>query len=327
MDTEDAQAGLDIQHVPVLCAEVVQWLVPAEPAPGLRFIDATVGLGGHTERLLSSLPEDSRLLALDADPAALARARERLAPFGQRVTFALGRHVDLSRIARDHGFEQVNGILFDLGVSSLQLEDAERGFSFLQDGPLDMRMGPEADTTAEEIVNTWSEQELEQLVREYGEERYARRVARAICARRPLRRTSELARVVASAVGFHERIHPATRTFQALRIAVNGELDSLSAALPQAVALLAARGRLVVIAFHSLEDRIVKQFIVREAKDCLCSSDLPQCVCGHVATVANLTKKPIRPTEDEMRTNPRSRSARLRVAERLEQGAHHAQEV
>ena len=192
-----------------------------------------------------------------------------------------------------------------------------------------MRMGPEADTTAEEIVNTWPAEELERIIREYGEERYARRVARAICARRPLRRTSELARVVASAVSVrggysHGRIHPATRTFQALRIAVNGELDSLSATLPQAVALLAEKRRLVVIAFHSLEDRIVKQFIARETKDCLCPSDLPRCVCGHVATLANLTKKPIRPTEDEMRTNLRSRSARLRVAERLERGGGHA---
>jgi 16S rRNA (cytosine1402-N4)-methyltransferase len=326
MYTEGTQTTIGIEHVPVLCAEVVAWLVPAALTPGLCYIDATVGLGGHAEQLLQRLPADSRLLALDADPAALARARERLGPYGQRVTYALGRHVDMARIAHDQGFGQVDGILFDLGASSLQLDDPERGFSFLRDGPLDMRMGPEADTTADEIVNTWPEVELSRIIFEYGEERYARRVARSICAQRPLRSTTELARVVASAVGHRERINPATRTFQALRIAVNGELESLSAALPQAVALLAAGGRLAVIAFHSLEDRIAKQFIVRESKDCLCPSDLPRCVCGHVATLVNLTKKPIRPTEDEMRDNPRSRSARLRVAERLGQGAGDDQE-
>jgi 16S rRNA (cytosine1402-N4)-methyltransferase len=259
-------------------------------------------------------------MALDADPQALERARQRLSRYGERVTYVQGRHVNLGDLAREHGFGAVDGILFDLGVSSLQLGDAARGFAMLKDGPLDMRMGPEAETTADEIVNTWPEADLARIIHEYGEERYAWRVARAICARRPLHGTAELARVVAAAVRSHEQIHPATRTFQALRIAVNDELESLAAALPQALALLNDRARLAVIAFHSLEDRIVKQFIVREAKDCLCPSDLPMCVCGHVATLANLTRKPIRPGEDEMRDNPRSRSARLRVAERLARG-------
>jgi 16S rRNA (cytosine1402-N4)-methyltransferase len=293
----------------------------------LCYIDATVGLGGHAEQLLLRLPPDSRLLALDADPEALARTRTRLAPFGARVTYVQGRHVDLAAIAREHDFGIVNGILFDLGVSSLQLDDPVRGFSFLRDGPLDMRMGPEAETTADEIVNTWPEADLANVIYQYGEERRSRQVARAICARRPFNSTMALARVVASAVGGagRERIHPATRTFQALRIAVNGELDSLAKALPQAVELLAHTGRLAAIAFHSLEDRVVKQFIVRESKDCLCPSDLPRCVCGHVATLRNLTKKPIRPTEDEMRGNPRSRSARLRLAERIGPGASDGQ--
>ncbi len=287
----------------------------------MRFIDATVGLGGHAAQLLQRLPADGRLLALDADPAALTRARKRLQPYAARVTFAQGRHVDLQEIARRHGFESVHGILFDLGVSSLQLDDPERGFAFQHDGPLDMRMGPAAETTADEIVNTWDVEDLERIIRQYGEERYARRVARAIVARRPVHTTAALARVVASAVQTRERIHPATRTFQALRIAVNDELESLATALEQAVALLRPGGRLVVIAFHSLEDRIVKQFIVREARDCLCPSDLPQCVCGHKATLVNLTRKVLRPTEQEMTENPRSRSARLRVAERLGEGA------
>jgi len=278
-----------------------------------------VGPGGHAWGILTLSSPDGRLLALDRDPQALDDARDRLSSFGDRVALVLGGHANLARLARTHGFDQVSGILLDLGVSSLQLDDPTRGFSFRKDGPLDMRMGPDADVSAEEIVNTWPEAELSRILYEYGEERRSRRIARAICAHRPLRGTRELADLVAAVVGRGGRIHPATRTFQALRIAVNGELDSLKAVLPQAVALLASGGRLVVVSFHSLDDRIVKRFIVRESKDCICPPWLPQCVCGHSASLRTLTKKPIRPTREEIEENPRSRSARLRVAERLGQ--------
>ncbi|NLG27623.1 MAG: 16S rRNA (cytosine(1402)-N(4))-methyltransferase RsmH, partial [Chloroflexi bacterium] len=195
-----AEGTAAFTHVPVLSEQVLTWLLPSRPIAGARFIDATVGLGGHAEQLLQRLPPDSRLLALDADPQALARARIRLAPFGERVTYAQGRHPQLGEIARQHGFGAVQGILFDLGASSMQLDDPARGFSFAHEGPLDMRMGPDVTTTAAEIVNTWDARDLEQIIRDYGEERYARRVARAIVAARPLHTTTELARVVASSV-------------------------------------------------------------------------------------------------------------------------------
>jgi len=301
-------------HVPVLCDEVMRWL---EPESGEGYIDATVGLGGHAQGILECSSPNGRLLAMDRDPEALRRARERLSAYGDRVVFAQTRHVDLAGVARQKGFGQVAGILFDLGVSTMQLMDPTRGFSFKEDGPLDMRMGPNARVTAEEIVNTWPQSELARIIYEYGEERYARRVARAICARRPLHTTRELAGVVARAVRGRGRIHPATRTFQALRIAVNDELDSLATALPQAVALLAPGGRLLVIAFHSLEDRIVKRFMLSESTGCICPPGTLQCVCEHQASLRRLTKKPVRPSEEEVARNPRSRSARLRVAMRL----------
>jgi 16S rRNA (cytosine1402-N4)-methyltransferase len=240
-----------------------------------------------------------------------------LSRFGDRVTFVQGHHTELSEIARRQGFSQVHGILLDLGVSSLQLDDERRGFSFRSDGPLDMRMNPDASLTAAEIVNTWDERELARIIYQYGEERHSRRVARAICSHRPFSGTLELANLVAQVVGSGGRIHPATRTFQALRIAVNEELESLQSVLPQAVGLLAPKGRLAVISFHSLEDRIVKQFIRQESRDCICPPRIPQCVCGHVATLKPLTRKPQRASQEEIAHNPRSRSARLRVAERL----------
>ncbi|MCD6518413.1 MAG: 16S rRNA (cytosine(1402)-N(4))-methyltransferase RsmH [Anaerolineae bacterium] len=301
-------------HIPVLYQEVLYWLAPQA---GQAYIDATVGLGGHAEGILERSSPDGRLLAIDVDPQALKRACQRLERFEGRVVFVEGHFAQLTKIARRSGFSSVAGILLDLGVSSLQLADPARGFSFQQDGPLDMRMGPEMPLTAEEIVNTWPEGELARLLWEYGEERFARRIARAICAERPLHTTRELADLVARVVKRRGRIHPATRTFQALRIAVNEELRSLEQVLPQAVELLAPGGRLVVISFHSLEDRIVKRFIQQESRDCICPPKLPQCVCGHVATLRPLVKKPIRPSPKEIAFNPRSRSARMRVAERL----------
>ena len=301
-------------HHPVLYQEVLHWL---EPKPEGTYIDATVGLGGHAKGILERSSPDGRLLGLDIDPQALGYARQRLRAFGERVVFVESCHDNLAEVAQQRGFEQVDGVLLDLGVSSLQLDDPTRGFSFREDGPLDMRMGTDKEVTADEIVNTWPEAELARIIYQYGEERRSRRVARVLCARRPIRGTRELADLVAKAVGRGGRIHPATRTFQALRIAVNDELRSLESVLPQAVTLLKPGGRLVVISFHSLEDRIVKRFIARESKDCICPPHVPQCVCGHVATLARLTKKPIRPTDKETAANARSRSARMRVAERL----------
>lgn len=302
------------EHIPVLFDEVMSWL---QPTSGERYIDTTVGLGGHSEGLLERSAPDGELLAIDIDEEALRHARERLSPFEDRVTFVCGQYADLGRIARAHGFVAVDGILFDLGVSSLQLDDATRGFSFRQDGPLDMRMGSQVDLTAEEIVNTWPEKEIARIIYEYGEERHSRRIARAICSERPLHSTRELADLVAHAVGRRGRIHPATRTFQALRIVVNEELASLEAALPQAVDLLKPAGRLATIAFHSLEDRIVKRFFVRESKDCICPPRLPQCACDHEAMIERLTRGVVWPSEEEIAANPRSRSGRLRVVERL----------
>ncbi|MBM3190172.1 MAG: 16S rRNA (cytosine(1402)-N(4))-methyltransferase RsmH [Chloroflexi bacterium] len=312
---ENAQDdAVAVEHTPVLYQEVMHAL---NLHAGDNCIDATVGLGGHACGILEASAPDGRLLALDADPEALAIARHRLSGYGERVTYALGYHRDLGQIARDHGFVQVRGILFDLGVSSLQLDRPERGFSFRHDGPLDMRMGPGALLTAGDIVNTWSEERLADVIYRFGEERYARQVARALCEARPLRSTQELAEAVARAVHYSGGIHPATRTFQALRIAANDELESLRLALPQAVELLAPGGRLVVLAFHSLEDRIVKQFLTRESRDCVCPPRLPQCVCEHRATLRRVNRKPIRPHADEVAANPRCRSVRMRVAERL----------
>lgn len=302
------------EHIPVLFDEVMSWL---QPTNGGCYIDATAGLGGHSEGLLERSAPDGKLLAIDIDEEALRHARERLSAFEERVTFVCGQYADLAGIARDHGFEAVDGILFDLGVSSLQLDDATRGFSFRQDGPLDMRMGSQVDLTAEEIVNTWPQKEIARVIYEYGEERHSRRIARAICAERPLHSTRELADLVAHVVGRRGRIHPATRTFQGLRIAVNEELASLKVALPQAVDLLKPGGRLATIAFHSLEDRIIKRFFVRESKDCICPPRLPQCVCDHEAVIKRLTRGVVWPSEEEIAINPRSRSGRLRVVERL----------
>lgn len=262
------------------------------------------------------------LLGIDADPAALAAAREHLAPFGDRVTLVEAYYDRLARVATDTGFRPANGILFDLGVSSAQLDVAARGFSFQQDAPLDMRFGPGARQTAADIVNLRSAEELQQIFQEYGEERHARWVAQRIVEARshaPITTTGRLAEIVARAKpgAGHERIHPATRVFQALRIAVNDELERLRLVLPQTLDVLAVGGRLAVISFHSLEDRIVKQFIQRESRDCICPPGLPACACGHVATLRAVTRRPIVATTAEIAANVRSRSAKLRVAERI----------
>ena len=245
-------------------------------------------------------------------------ARTRLSPFGKHATLIHGSFVRLGELARSHSFFPADGILFDLGLSSLQLADPTRGFAFRADGPLDMRFDPTTGgPTVANLVNELSAEELATLLYRYGEERQARRVAEAIVTARPLRTTKELASVVEMVVGRRGRIHPATRTFQALRIAVNDELAALEAALPQAVEVLVPGGRLAVISFHSLEDRLVKRFMRRESRDCICPPEAPVCTCDHRATLRLVTRKPVRPAEGEVAANPRSRSARLRVAERV----------
>ncbi|MCL7451643.1 MAG: 16S rRNA (cytosine(1402)-N(4))-methyltransferase RsmH [Anaerolineae bacterium] len=305
--------GLE-EHIPVLAEEVLAGL---EVQPGGRYIDATLGAGGHAESILQHSAPDGKLLGLDADPDAVSFARERLRSFADRASLRVGNFRHLNTVATVEGFEQVDGILMDLGLSSRQLADAQRGFSFSQEGPLDMRMNPAVGRTAADLVNSLSESELARILWEYGEERHSRRIARTVVAHRPLRTTGQLADLVARTIGRREKIHPATRTFQALRIAVNQELVALDKALPQARDLLRPGGRLAVIAFHSLEDRLVKRFYQHESRDCICPPEAPFCVCGHQATLRVITRKPIRPTRAEVEQNPQSRSARLRVAERL----------
>ncbi len=315
MSPEDAAHS--VEHQPVLLAEVVRGLALQ---PGDDVIDGTLGGGGHAAAMLQVIAPDGRLLGLDADPTAIARCRQRFAREIEegRVVLAHANFVRLREVAEAAGFTSVAGILLDLGLSSFQLAQAERGFSFQIAAPLDMRFDPSQGMPASELVNRLSEGELADLIYRYGEEPRSRRIARAIVAARPIRDTVHLAEVVARAVGGRRgHIHPATRTFQALRIAVNQELDVLGAMLPQAISLLRPGGRIAIIAFHSLEDRLVKRFFQQESRDCICPPETPMCVCGHRATVRLITRQPQRPGEEEIARNPRSRSARLRIAERL----------
>jgi 16S rRNA (cytosine1402-N4)-methyltransferase len=308
------------QHVPVLLREVVEALAVR---PGGRYVDCTLGAGGHAEAILEAASPDGELLGIDLDPEALAAARQRLAAFGERVTFVEDNFSQVGDLCRERGFAPVQGILFDLGLSSLQLEEKSRGFSFQRQGPLDMRFSPRQELTAADIVNTYSEEDLADLLRRYGEERQSRRIARGLIEERPFRTTTQLAKAVEQAVGRRTRgvIHPATRTFQALRIAVNQELLHLETALLQAHGLLGFGARLVVISYHSLEDRIVKDFLRRQARDCVCPPGVPVCVCGHRATLRLVARGVVRPSAAEVAANPRARSARLRVAERLPSAA------
>jgi 16S rRNA (cytosine1402-N4)-methyltransferase len=286
--------------------------------PGGRYIDATVGAGGHAAGILEALSPDGCLLGLDQDPSAIETARTHLSAYPGRVVLVHSSFARLVEVAEAYRFVPADGVLFDLGLSSLQLADPTRGFAFMADGPLDMRFDPTKDgPTAATLVNHLPPEEMATLLYRYGEERHARRIAEAISAARPLHTTKELASVVEQVAGRRGHIHPATRTFQALRIAVNEEMDALEAALPQAVEILAVGGRLAVISFHSLEDRMVKRFLRRESRDCICPPELPMCTCDHRATVRPITRKPIRPAADEIAANPRARSARLRVAERI----------
>ena len=311
-------------HVPVLLQETTSLLAVRE---GGRYIDCTTGLGGHSAAIAELMGESGELLCIDQDRDALEFARTKLNANGRRISFVLGNFRDIASVAKQEGFTDVDGILMDLGVSSMQMDRADRGFAFGLEGPRDMRMDPAGDGhTAGEIVNSWDEGELADLFFTLGEERMSRRIARRVVQERPLSTTWELARAVEQAVGGvrgRSHIHPATRVFLALRIRVNGELDSLDVALPQAHSLLGfgtdamPGGRLAIISFHSLEDRMVKQYFQHEATGCICPPALPICRCDHKATLKLVVRKGVRPSADEIARNPRARSATLRVAERV----------
>jgi len=299
-------------HVPVLLQEAVRALAVQ---PGGRYIDCTLGGGGHALAILDHSSPGGQLLGIDADPEAIKVARAKLEAYNSSILLVNENFTNLQAICIKYDFFPVHGILFDLGLSSLQLDKNGRGFSFQHDAPLDMRFNPDQEVTAADIINTSSEAELAHLIRTYGEGGYSRQIARHIVNERPIRTTLHLARTVERAIGRRSKIHPATRTFQALRIVVNRELDNLEVALKQAINLLGFEGRLVVISYHSLEDRIVKQFMQREAKDCICPSGTPVCVCGHKARLRLINKRVIIPSPTEIQLNPRSRSAKLRAAE------------
>lgn len=304
-------------HIPVLLSAVLD-LLPV--TPGAVIVDATMGAGGHAAALLAEAGPAGRLLGIDQDAEALALAAARLAEFGDRVTLVHGRFDALTALASAADISAADVILMDLGVSSMHLDRAARGFSFRQDGPLDMRMDAgDIGPTAADLVNTLDEDELTALIRDYGEDKRARRIARRIVRERPFYRTVALAQAIEAAAPRRktDKIHPATQTFQALRIAVNDELAVLERALPQAVALLRPGGRLGVISFHSLEDRIVKRFFRQESADCICPPGQPVCTCDHRATVRLVTRKPVSGSTDAIDRNPRSRSARLRVVEKV----------
>lgn len=307
-----------IKHIPVLLKEAVELLNCK--SSGI-YIDCTVGAGGHAERILELTSPDGKVVGIDQDEEILKIAEGRLKRFGERVRLMHGNFSDIKGIMKD---EKADGILFDLGVSSYQLEDKERGFSFMSDAPLDMRMDKKAETTAADIINSSSERELSDIIFKYGEERFAKRIASFIVREREkkaITTTLQLSNIITKAIPARFRprdIHPATRTFQALRIAVNHELEILERSLLDAVDILKPKGRMCVISFHSLEDRIAKRTFQRLEKGCICPSKIPICQCGIKPSVRIITKKPVIPAEEEINANPRSRSAKLRTAEKLQ---------
>jgi len=321
------------QHVPVMLEEVLKFL---QPRAGGHYVDGTLGGGGHTQAILERSAPDGKVLGIDTDAQAIARIKERLSDFvnNGRLVLVHGNFAELVRIVHEAGFVSVEGVLLDLGFSSYQVDDPQRGFSFSADGPLDMRLDQSQAESAAGIVNSASEQELADIFWRYGEEKRSRQIARRVVRQRErgaITRTTQLAQLAAAGVPYKPGvIHPATRVFQALRIAVNHELERLEKALPQILDVLSMNkalpaggqeeprgwdGRMVTIAFHSLEDRLIKEFMRREAKDCLCPPHVPVCVCGHKARLRLLTPKPVTPTVEEITANPRARSAKLRAAE------------
>ena len=307
------------RHVSVLLHECIENL---NIRPDGIYLDGTLGLGGHSFEIASRLTT-GRLIGIDRDETAIERAGRRLAPFGDAVTLVHGTFSEAARILEDLGIEAADGMLFDLGVSSPQLDETQRGFSYMGDAPLDMRMDASSPLTAREIVNTWPEERLNRILWDYGEERYARRITRAILEARavkPIETTLELVELIKSAMpaaALREKQHPAKRSFQAIRIAVNDELGEVERMMATAPDRLRVGGRLCVISFHSLEDRIVKNGIAARENGCTCPREAPICTCGFVRTLKSVTRKPILPGEEELEANPRARSAKLRVAERV----------
>jgi len=312
----DEQAG-NHGHIPVLLQEVIALL---DPQPGGTFIDGTVGAGGHASAILAAIAPDGRLLGFDRDPEALAYAGRRLAPYGGRFLPVAGSYGDMAAVAPALGFDVVDGILLDLGLSSRQLDNGERGFSFLKEGPLDMRFDSRRGESAADLINNLSAEELADVFRRYGEESQSRHIARLIVANRPIGTTTELAGLIETGTRRRSRSrrHPATQVFQALRIAVNDELGEVDRGIRGAIELLRPGGRLAVISFHSLEDRLVKQFFRDSARECICPPEQPVCTCGARAEVRLVTRKAIKATAEEIAINPRSRSARLRVVSKSE---------
>jgi 16S rRNA (cytosine1402-N4)-methyltransferase len=306
-------------HQPVLLAETIKLL---NPQTDEIFVDATLGLGGHTEAILSA--SRAKVIGIDQDLQAIEFAKERLEKFGERTQIFHSNFSEIKQVLKDSGVEKIDGVLADLGVSSLQFDSETRGFSFRFDAPLDMRMNADDDVeTAAELLENLSEEEIADIIFRYGEERFSRRIARRIVWKReigePVKTTKELAETVEKAVGRgkKDKIHPATRTFQALRIAVNGELEILEQFIRDSVDILKENGRLVLITFHSLEDRIVKQTMQKLSGKCFCPPRIPQCVCGAEKKVEILTRKPLVPEEKELQENPRARSAKLRACRKL----------
>ncbi|GAB4400232.1 MAG: 16S rRNA (cytosine(1402)-N(4))-methyltransferase RsmH [Anaerolineales bacterium] len=302
-------------HKPVLYQEIIHAL---HPRSGGRYVDGTLGAGGHARGILEACAPDGQLLGLDVDPQALALARETLAPYEGRIHLAQASHITLSEQIASLNWDAVDGIVLDLGASSMQFDNPERGFSFMQDGPLDMRFGPHLTMSAADIINTYDERELADIIFKYGEDRDARKIARAIVQARPLHTTGQLAATIEKASPRRgDRVHPATQTFQALRIVVNEELAAVEITLPQAVAALKSGGRCAVISFHSLEDRIVKEYFREQSKYLINPPYERIYEVERKAVVKLVNKKPILPTEEEIRDNPRARSAKLRVVEKL----------
>ncbi|MBE6974651.1 MAG: 16S rRNA (cytosine(1402)-N(4))-methyltransferase RsmH [Ruminococcaceae bacterium] len=309
----------DFFHISVLLQECIDGL---NIKPDGIYVDGTLGGAGHSSRIAARLTI-GRLIGIDRDPVALKAAGERLAPFGDRVTLVHSNFCNIARVLDDLGIDGVDGILLDLGVSSPQLDDGSRGFSYMADAPLDMRMNNGDALTAEEIVNTWSYEELRRILYDYGEERYAPQIANHICKRRetaPIKTTLELVDVIRSAMpaaALREKQHPAKRSFQAIRIAVNDELGAVRQVMDAAIPRLNPGGRLAIITFHSLEDRIVKNGMTDAAKGCTCPPNFPVCVCGKKPQVKLINRKPIIASDEELEVNPRSRSAKLRVCEKI----------
>lgn len=310
-------------HIPVLLNEVLQYL---DPQPGENLIDGTVGGGGHSKAILEKTAPDGKLLGIDMDAEAIQACRMNLDKSGGRVILERANYLDFRRLKEEHGFEPLDLFFLDLGISSKQLDDEMLGISFLRNSPLDMRLGGEemaGGVSAEKILNEYSEDKIFNMIRDYGEERYAKNIARKIVEVRKEKRiesTKELVDIIAEAVPGkykHSRIHFATRTFQALRIAVNAELINLEKVLPEILDEMEVGGRIGIISFHSLEDRIVKRFFAQESRDCICGPEVPVCVCGHKKRLEIVTRKPVRPAPEEMEKNPRSRSAKLRVAKKI----------